>query len=119
MAKTTWIKKRSQMDRQQVRECHGGEGTLDCTVVLDSKEAKDSPLEFVHDGILRPGVWIGEHRHDQGQEYYYIVSGRGIMTLDGERFEVEAGDLTAVLPGGSHGLANNSDEDLRMIAIRV
>ena len=39
------------------------------------------------------------------------------MTLDGERFEVEAGDITAVYPGGTHGLENNSDEDLRILVV--
>jgi len=62
-------------------------------------------------------VSIGVHRHRGDEEYYYVISGRGLMTLDGEQFEVEAGDITAVYPGGTHGLENNADEDLRILVI--
>ena len=62
---------------------------------------------------------IGTHRHYEDAEYYYIVSGKGIMTLDRERIEVAAGDITAVFPGGVHGLENTGDENLRIIVIGV
>ena len=41
------------------------------------------------------------------------------MTLDGKEYDVTSGDITVVLPGGSHGLTNESDQDLRMIVISV
>jgi len=74
-------------------------------------------LKFVHDDVLAPGVSIGLHTHIDDEEYYYILEGRGVMTLDGERFEVQAGDITAVYPGGEHWLENTSDADLRMIVV--
>jgi quercetin dioxygenase-like cupin family protein len=43
----------------------------------------------------------------------------GVMTLNGEEHEVTAGDITAVFPGGRHGLANASDADLRVGVISV
>ena len=53
------------------------------------------------------------------EEYYYILSGRGVMTLDGELFEVKTGDITAVYPGGEHALGNSSDEDLHVVVISI
>ncbi len=119
MIATTFLRKRKDMLRRPDPNCHGGLGDLDWTCVLGREQTRGKRLRFIHDDVLAPGVTIGVHSHRSGEEYYYIVSGRGVMTLDGERFEVESGDVAGVFPGGTHGLENNSDEDLRMIAIYV
>jgi uncharacterized cupin superfamily protein len=119
MNKTTFLKKREDMLRQPLENCHDGKGALDWIVVLDGDDLKERGLNFVHDDILPPGVSIGNHRHTGDEEYYYIVSGKGIMTLDQERIEVNGGDITAVYPGGVHGLENTGNEDLRIIVISV
>jgi mannose-6-phosphate isomerase-like protein (cupin superfamily) len=64
-------------------------------------------------------VTIGVHEHKDDEEYYYVLSGNGVMTLDGTRHEVKASDVTAVFPGGRHGLENTSKDDLRVIVISV
>ena len=117
MSRTTLIRKREDMPRRPLAECHGGVGAVDWIVVLGGEDTEGRHLNFVHDDILPPGVSIGVHHHREDEEYYYVISGRGLMTLDGERFEVEAGDITAVYPGGTHGLENNADEDLRILVI--
>ena len=76
-------------------------------------------LGFTHDDILPPGVSIGIHRHEKDEEYYDNISGCGVMTLDDKQFEVKAGDITAIFPGGSHGLVNNGTEDLRIMVIGI
>ena len=119
MTATTTIKRRAQMHQGPLPECHGGQGALDWTSVLAGEDLQGKHLRFFHDDVLAPGVSIGVHRHEDDEEYYYIVSGSGTMTLDGERFPVEAGDITAVYPGGEHGLENDGDEDLRIIVISV
>jgi mannose-6-phosphate isomerase-like protein (cupin superfamily) len=60
---------------------------------------------------LKPGSGIGYHEQ-QEDEVYYVLSGRGLMTLDGK--EVEVGPGTAILtrPGSSHGLKQVGAEDL-------
>ena len=107
------------MLRQPLENCHDGKGALDWIVVLDGDDLKERGLNFVHDDILPPGASIGDHRHTGDEEYYYIVSGKGIMTLDQDRIEVAGGDITAVYPGGVHGLENTGNEDLRIIVISV
>jgi mannose-6-phosphate isomerase-like protein (cupin superfamily) len=114
---TILIKKHEQMQREPLPNCHGGEGALDWTTVLDSRDIQDRRLHFIHDDILPPGVSIGVHPHDTEEEYYYVLAGRGVMILDGERSEVGPGDIAAVFPGGSHGLENTSAEDLRILVI--
>lgn len=60
---------------------------------------------------LKPGSAIGYHEQHE-DEIYYVLSGRGIMKLDGK--EVEVGPGTAILtrPGSSHGIRQTGSEDL-------
>lgn len=98
-------------------ECHGGKGTLDFRELVCGGRPAGRRLNFLHDNVLAPGVSIGNHRHDADEEYYYILAGHGTMTLDGVQFPVGPGDVTAVYPGGEHGLENTSKEDMRIIVI--
>jgi mannose-6-phosphate isomerase-like protein (cupin superfamily) len=60
---------------------------------------------------LKPGSAIGYHLQKE-DEIYYVVSGRGEMTIDGKSFEVKAGDAVLTRPGASHGLKQVGAEDL-------
>jgi len=119
MKKNTLLKKREKMGREPLPQCHGGKGVLDWTLVLGDEETKGKRLNFIHDDVLPPGASVGPHEHMDDEEYYYIISGKGMMVLDGEKFEVKAGDITAVFSGLSHGLENNGTEDLRVIVISI
>ena len=119
MGRNTLIKKRSSTKHTHLVNCHGGKGSIDLTEVLVGKNTKLGHIRFFHDDVLPPGASVGIHHHENDEEYYYILSGKGVMTLDGEQFEVEEGDLTAVYPGGTHGLENNSHDDLHVIVICI
>jgi oxalate decarboxylase/phosphoglucose isomerase-like protein (cupin superfamily) len=119
MSETTMLIRNADMHYGPLEHCHGGEGALDFTSVLDRQTAGSPHVNFLHHDILSPGVSIGVHTHEDDTEYYYIIDGRGTMTLDGETHRVEAGDITAVFPGGSHGLVNDSDRPLRIIVLSV
>jgi len=60
---------------------------------------------------LKPGSGIGYHEQRE-DEIYYVLSGRGQMTLDGKT--VDVGPDTAVLTrtGSSHGLKQVGTDDL-------
>jgi mannose-6-phosphate isomerase-like protein (cupin superfamily) len=107
------------MPRRALPRCHKGEGDLDFTTVLDGETAKGRHLNFVHDDILRPGVSIGVHSHERDEEYYLVLTGRGTMWLDGARYDIRAGDIAAVYPGGSHGLYNTGTADMRIIVFSI
>ncbi len=116
---TTFIKKKNDMQSSEVSNCHEGIGSILWTGVLDRQDPGSNIVHFIHDDVLPPGTSIGPHQHTNDSEYYYIVSGNGVMTLDGVEHEVSDGDITVVYPGGTHGLANCSDKDLRIIVIAV
>lgn len=88
-----------------IRNCHNGSGALACRA-FGLNEAGCGSLLFLHDDLLEPGAVIGEHAHEEDEEIYYVLEGRGTMTLDGERFEIGPGDLAVTPAGHSHGLVN-------------
>ena len=60
---------------------------------------------------FKPGSGIGYHLQKE-DEIYYVLSGRGMMTVDGKEFEVGPGDAVLTRPGSSHGLKQVGSEDL-------
>jgi mannose-6-phosphate isomerase-like protein (cupin superfamily) len=61
--------------------------------------------------ILKPGAAIGYHEQKE-DEIYYVLSGRGVMTLDGKDFDVTPGTAVLTRPGSSHGLKTSGTSDL-------
>jgi mannose-6-phosphate isomerase-like protein (cupin superfamily) len=118
MTKTTELIKREDMPHRDMANCHDGAGTLDFTAVYGRREDRPATaVRFIHDDVLPPGVSIGYHQHHHEEEYYYVISGAGLMQLDGREFAVSAGDVAIVYPGGAHGLVNNTDQPLRIIVV--
>ena len=64
--------------------------------------------------VLRPGSAIGYHEQTE-DEIYYVLSGRGVMTLDGKNVDVGPGTAVLTRTGSSHGLKPIGTEDLVII----
>lgn len=60
---------------------------------------------------LKPGSGIGYHEQRE-DEIYYVLSGKGVMTLDGKDVDVGPGTAVLTRPGSSHGLKQVGAEDL-------
>jgi mannose-6-phosphate isomerase-like protein (cupin superfamily) len=60
---------------------------------------------------LKPGSGIGYHEQKE-DEIYYVLSGRGLMTIDGKSFDVGPGTAVLTRPGSSHGLKQVGADDL-------
>lgn len=65
--------------------------------------------------ILPPGCAVIPHHHREIEEIYYIVSGRGLMTVGDETREVEAGDAVYVPRGHRHTLANTGVQPITLL----
>jgi mannose-6-phosphate isomerase-like protein (cupin superfamily) len=63
---------------------------------------------------LHPGSAIGYHRNEV-DEIYYVLSGRGELTLDGTAHMVGPGAAILTRAGSSHGLRQVGAEDLVII----
>jgi uncharacterized cupin superfamily protein len=73
-------------------------------------------------GLRRTGVSIArippgkdslvEHMHHREEEWIYILSGRAVATINGEKYEMNAGDFAAFpTPSVTHNLSNPYDEE--------
>jgi quercetin dioxygenase-like cupin family protein len=61
-------------------------------------------LELVSEFEVKGGGAVHPHSHFT-HEFYYVVSGRGRMTIDGETRQIAQGDLVHIPPGAVHSLA--------------
>ena len=100
-----------ERDKDVAREepgTHKGGGTT-----IGYSFFKDTPnLAMVfRKRALKPGSGIGYHEQKE-DEIYYVLSGRGLMTIDGKEFEVGPGDAVLTRPGSSHGLKQAGADDL-------
>jgi mannose-6-phosphate isomerase-like protein (cupin superfamily) len=60
---------------------------------------------------LKPGSGIGLHEQKE-DEIYYVLSGKGAMTLDGKTIEITPGTAVLTRTGSSHSLKQVGGEDL-------
>jgi len=60
---------------------------------------------------LHPGSGIGLHTQTE-DEIYYVLSGRGTMTLDGTAVDITPGTAVLTRTGSSHSLKQVGSEDL-------
>ncbi len=60
---------------------------------------------------FHPGSGVGLHTQKE-DEIYYVLSGRGQMTLDGKTVDVTPGTAVLTRTGSSHSLKQVGNEDL-------
>ena len=58
--------------------------------------------------ITTPDSPFGPHKHD-GEEFWYLLSGKALVSIDGDETEVEEGDLVVLKPWTDHGLRSESE----------
>ena len=67
---------------------------------------------------IEPGQQTRVSYHQVAEEYYYILSGRGVALIDGREQPVAAGDFLRLPPGTRHGFLT-ADEPLEMLDIHT
>lgn len=92
---------------------HQGEGTS--TAYPFFEDAEGFRVVF-RKRALHPGASIGLHTNDK-DEVYYVLSGRGELTLEGKVSEVGPGDAILTRDGDSHGLRQLGEEDLVILVV--
>ncbi|MGE4069941.1 MAG: GDSL-type esterase/lipase family protein [Lysobacterales bacterium] len=92
---------------------HGGNG-----ITLGSALFQDAPaLAFaVRRRVLHIGASIGVHGHGK-DEVYYVISGQGELTLDGQPHRVQPGSAILTRDGSSHSLRQIGSEDLVLLIV--
>jgi quercetin dioxygenase-like cupin family protein len=105
-------------ERVLYRGMHGGVGTIEMKRFFSHQPP--GPVRFLVYSIP-PGASEGDHMHQIGfDEFYYIISGRGEMQIDGNLIPVNAGDHIFTPFNVAHGIKNiSSSEDLKVFLTAV
>jgi quercetin dioxygenase-like cupin family protein len=87
-------------------------GTVPVWWLVSSREMKEITeggyLELVTEFEVAGGSAVFPHAHPT-HEFYYVMSGRGIMTIADEDREIRQGDLVHIPPDAVHSLRPVSD----------
>ena len=88
--------------------------TKDSSEIREILAPRNSSIErqSLAEARLLPGRSTEEHYHIQTEEIYYILSGGGQITVDGNKRDVKKHDGIAILPGSKHKITNTGTEDL-------
>lgn len=82
-------------------------GTVPVWWLVPPRELHDATeggfLELVSEFEVAGGGEVEPHSHPT-HEFYYVTSGRGIMTIAGEEREIAQGDLVHIPPDEVHSL---------------
>jgi mannose-6-phosphate isomerase-like protein (cupin superfamily) len=108
---------RKEMKTEEKEKMRDGEGVVHLTYLLDGSKEKNARL--FAEITLKPGCSIGYHRHDSETEYFFILSGSGVVNDDGKEVQVTRGDAIITGNGASHSIKNTGSEPLVFYAVIV
>ena len=112
-----YIKQTQLADKIQIDQIHEGRGSIKRRPLF--KEHSRLPVKF-EVWEFEAGVSEGDHIHegvDSLEEVYYILTGEGMMTMDGDQISVSSGDAIMVAPGVDHGVFNPGPQTMRLLII--
>lgn len=79
----------------------------------NSSSAKDLAI---HISFIPKGTEQPLHSHE-AEQCYYIVAGKGLLTINEETQEVSLGDAIYIPPNATHGIRNSGEETLEYLSI--
>ena len=110
------LKKRETLQHRTTPAFKGGEGVLHSTILATPEEMMGKGRVF-NRILLESGCSIGTHTHVGDAEFFYILSGHGVASDDGIEIAVEAGDVVVTADGHAHGLRNDGQDPLELLAL--
>jgi len=82
-------------------------------VLLGESELPDS-VRLSH-ALFKPGQKASKHAHLDLCEVFYLLSGSGVIIVDGVSHPLRQGSCIRIDPGEEHELINSGQEDLAVI----
>ncbi len=95
-------------------------GTVKRKALLRGEDiSPGSNILSMNEAYLEPGQEVEEHQHPDAEEVFFILSGEGMMLVDGQPVPLTAGNLLLIEPGERHLLRNNRTDTLTFITVLV
>ena len=95
----------------------GGIGEAEMHKLLLGEEELYGKGRMFNHMVLAPGNSIGEHTHSGDNEIFYFLRGTGTYNDNGTVVTVGPGDVAICNDGELHGLVNNGEEPVELIAL--
>jgi mannose-6-phosphate isomerase-like protein (cupin superfamily) len=78
--------------------------TKDSSTIRSLLDASNAPVthQSLAEATLPAGTATDRHYHRLSEEFYYLLSGRGLMEIDGAEREVGPGDAILIPAGAWH-----------------
>ena len=80
---------------------------------------QESPTHKVKCIWIKPGSRISYQRHKHRAEHWFIVQGRGEVTIDGAISKVKPGDTGEFPIGVLHRITNTGDKEIIFIEVQT
>jgi len=108
---------RKEMKAEDKERMRDGDGIAHLTYLLDADTEKNARM--FAEVVLNPGCSIGYHPHDAETEYYFILSGTGVVNDNGSEKNIGPGDAMITGNGMSHSIKNNGSVPLVFHAVII
>jgi mannose-6-phosphate isomerase len=82
------------------------------TVIAGADSFKVKTIE------VHPGQRLSYQTHSRRAEHWFVVAGRGVVTLDGSTLEVRPGDAVDVPRGVAHRVQNTGADPLVFVEVQ-
>jgi len=108
----------SSAEPYRARNLHGGFGSVEVKRMATGNQmfSDVDSFEFVR---IPPGSCGGMHVHTRTEELYFILAGRGKLTMGDDVVEVGPGDLHLLSLNDRHELETLGDAAIEMIVIEA
>ena len=71
----------------------------------------------VAEAVIQPGERTRLHRHAESDEIYYVLEGKGVLTLGEKLYSLKARSCVFLPAGSVHAVRCDGDEALRILCI--
>ena len=110
------LKRKDSFRNDLRKEMRGGDGEILISHIWEPESELRSKTRMFSKITIKPGCSIGEHRHDDEEEVFYVLKGVAEYYDDGKMVELHAGDSVLTGGGGSHAIRNSGEEPVELIA---
>ena len=77
----------------------------------------EKQIELVH-LLLKPGENLAEHKNPF-DVIFFVAEGNGVLSIEGQEYELQMNDVTKVTSDKNRGWKNNSNQELRLLVIKL
>lgn len=88
----------------------------DIDVELEPKFQCLKSITYVSLARLQPSLSYEPHDHQDHEEIYYIISGKGHIKIDGETAQFRDGDVIYIPEKTVHSITNDGDQMVEFLA---